>query len=91
LIDAGYPDWAVAYDGRYYRYTSEEWRRYSQTMRGQVGLKELDHIYHPAAYLLMPGRNDALITALRAASGAWREIYADSTCVVFVRGKAQPE
>jgi hypothetical protein len=88
VIDAGYPDWVVAYDGRYYRYTPAEWRRYAQTVRGDIGPEELDRIYHPAAYLLAPAVNQALIAALRAEPGAWREIYADHTCVVFVRAKA---
>ncbi|MGH7023765.1 MAG: hypothetical protein ACREEB_09260 [Caulobacteraceae bacterium] len=90
LIDAGYPDWTVAYDGRYYRYTPQEWRRYRLTIQGKVGPDELDRIYHPAAYLLTPGTDDALIAALRAEPRNWREIYADRTCVVFVREPAQP-
>ncbi|HEY5288418.1 MAG TPA: hypothetical protein VIJ59_00130, partial [Caulobacteraceae bacterium] len=87
LIDAGYPNWVVAYDGRYYRYTPKEWRRYFQTTRGDVGPEALDQIYHPAAYLLTPGTDGALIAALRAEPGTWREIHADHTSVVFVRGK----
>lgn len=85
LIDAGFPDWVVAYDGRYYRYSSAEWRRYYLTTRGEIGPTELDHIYHPAAYLLKPGFDEALIVALQAAPATWRQIYADPTCVVFVR------
>jgi hypothetical protein len=88
VIDAGYPDWRVAYDGRYYRYTPAEWRRYDETETGAVGLAELDRIYHPTAYLLAPGINEALISALRAQPHGWRQIYADRRCVVFVRGAA---
>lgn len=88
LIDAGSPDWTVAYDGRYYRYTPTEWRRYDQTRRGEVGPQELDGIYHPAAYVLKPGFDGALIAALQAAPDRWRQIYADGVCVVFVRNKA---
>lgn len=90
LIDAGYPNWVVAFDGRYYRYPPNEWRRYDQTIAGAVGPAELDRIYHPAAYLLSPGVDDALIAALRADRAAWRELYADRTCVAFVRAPAQP-
>lgn len=86
LIDAGYPNWVVAYDGRYYRYTPNEWRRYHQIIAGAVGPAELDRIYHPTAYLLSPGVDGALITALRA-DRAWREIYADRACVVFLRSR----
>jgi hypothetical protein len=89
LIDAGYPDWVVAYDGRYYRYSPEEWRRYRAMIRGLIGPEELDRIYHPAAYVLAPGWNDALITALRGDRNSWREVYADGACVVFVRNKKE--
>lgn len=85
LIDAGYPRWVTAYDGRYYRYSPQEWRRYDQLMAGAVGPTELDRLYHPAAYLLARGPNDALIAALRADRSTWREIYADAGCVAFVR------
>lgn len=88
VIDSGYPDWTVAYDGRYYRYTPTEWQRYKQTVRGDVGPKELDQIYHPAAYLLSPEVNHALVAALRAEPETWREVYADSKSVVFIRNKA---
>jgi len=90
LIDAGSPAWVVAYDGRYYRYTPEEWRRYYRAMAGEVGLEALDRIYHPAAYLLAPGSDDKLISELRAAPATWREIWADRTCVVFIHKTAQP-
>jgi hypothetical protein len=86
LIDAGHPGWRVAYDGRYYRYGREEWRRYFGTVRGEVGPAELDRLYHPAAYLLSRDADARLIAALRAQPSAWREIYADRVCVVFVRG-----
>lgn len=85
LIDAGSPNWTVAYDGRYYRYGPDEWRRYQDTTRGLVGPADLERIYHPAAYVLKPGQDTALITALRASAPTWRQIYADGGCVVFVR------
>jgi hypothetical protein len=84
LIDAGYPEWTVAFDGRYYRYTPEEWHRYTAVVRGEIGLAELDRVYHPAAYFLRPGADDKLIAALRA-DKSWREVHADRTCAAFVR------
>jgi hypothetical protein len=84
LIDAGYPEWVVAFDGRYYRYTPEEWEQYAGTVRGDIGLAELQRVYHPAAYFLRPGADDKLIAALRADVG-WREVFADRTCAAFVR------
>jgi hypothetical protein len=87
VIDAGYPDWRVAYDGRYYRYTPAEWRRYDQTTSGTIGPADLDRTYHPVAYFLAPGINEKLIAALRAQRQSWREIYADRQCVVFVRAE----
>ncbi|MBA4063850.1 MAG: hypothetical protein C0501_09085 [Isosphaera sp.] len=86
LIDAGHPDWAVAFDGRYYRYTADEWGRYAAGVRGEFGVAELDRVYRPAAYFLRPGLDDVLIAALRA-DGGWREVYADRVCAAFVRSR----
>jgi hypothetical protein len=88
LVDAGYPDWRVAFDGRYYRYTPAEWRLYDQARTGALGPADLDRHYHPAAYLLEPGYNAVLIAALRAQPRTWREVYADAQCVAFVRRAA---
>ena len=84
LIEAGYPDWKVAFDRRYYRYTPDEWERYASVVRGEVGLAELERIYQPCAFLLRPGADDQLIAALRRDAG-WREVHADQNCVAFVR------
>jgi hypothetical protein len=84
LIESGYPGWNVAFDGRYYRYSPEEWERYSAVVRGEVGLAELERIYRPCAFLLRPGADDRLIAALRKEAG-WREVHADQNCVAFVR------
>jgi hypothetical protein len=84
LIDAGYPGWAVAFDGRYYRYSPEEWQRYAAAVRGEVGPAELERAYRPAAYFLRPGADDKLIAALQQ-DGNWREVHADGNCVAFVR------
>ena len=82
VIDAGFPGWRVAYDGRYYRYSSAEWARYHAASAGQVSLDRLDRTYRPAAYLLRPGRDDGLIAALRASPANWRELPG---CAAFVR------
>lgn len=85
VIDAGFPDWQVAYDGRYYRYSPEEWERYHRAAAGRVGLDSLDRIYRPAAYLLKPGRDDGLIAALRLAPAQWAQLDASTSCAAFVR------
>ena len=56
LIEAGYPDWKVAFDGADYRYTPDEWERYASVARGEVGLAELERIYQPCAFLLATRR-----------------------------------
>lgn len=86
LVDAGYPEWKVAFDSRYYRYTPEEWERYAAAVRGEVGLAELDLVYRPAAFFLRPRMEEKLIEALRA-DGNWREVHADRNSVVFVRSR----
>jgi hypothetical protein len=87
VIDAGYPDWRVAYDGRYYRYTRVEWDRYRRIGAGAVSLAEIDGLYHPAAYILEPGWDRGLVALLRADPG-WRQLSADRTAVVFTRRAA---
>lgn len=87
-IDAGYPAWRVAYDGRYYRYTPAEWDRYRQIGSGALGLAQIDRLYRPAAFVLSPQWNGALIAALRADAGRWQQLSADRTAVVFKRKAA---
>jgi hypothetical protein len=88
LIDSGYPRWRVAYDGRYYRYTSEEWRRYRGMTTEARGLDEIERIYRPAAFVLSPDGNAGLIAALRADRTRWQELSADRLSAVFVRKTA---
>jgi hypothetical protein len=83
-IDIGYPRWRVAYDGRFYRYTPEEWRFYRGISEGKVPLADVERRYHPVAFVLDPGWNPSLIAELRAAP-AWREPFSDGIAVVFVR------
>jgi hypothetical protein len=84
LIGAGRPDWKVAYDGRYYVYSWEEWQRYFNVASGNVTLRELDRLYQPAAYFLRPTVEAGLIAELRQHSD-WVEIHSDAQCTVFVR------
>ncbi|MFC3174727.1 hypothetical protein ACFOD9_10725 [Novosphingobium bradum] len=74
LIDAGYPQWRLAYDGRYYRYTPEEWDAYGKASRGELSLAQVEAAWHPAAFLLDPQWNAPLIAALRADRAHWREL-----------------
>lgn len=73
LIDAGYPVWRVAYDGRYYRYTAAEWNAYFAASNGDMQLSEIEARWRPSAFLLDPVWNAPLITALRA-DRRWREL-----------------
>lgn len=87
-IDVGYPAWRVAYDGRYYRYAPPEWDRYRSTGAGPVDLVWIERTYRPAAFVLSPQWNGALIAALRADAGRWQQLSADRTAVVFKRRTA---
>ena len=84
-IDAGYPAWRVAFDGRYYRYTPAEWARYHAAAKGGVRLDWLDRTYGPAAWLLEPERDAGLIAQLRASPVNWHELPAQPGCAGFVR------
>lgn len=83
LIDVGYPGWQVAYDGRFYRYTPEEWRFYKDIDQDKVPLTEVERRYHPVAFLLNPQWNSSLISEL-SASPNWRRIWSDDVAVGFV-------
>jgi hypothetical protein len=84
LIDAGYPDWRVTHDGRYYLQSLDEWRAYLAAGRGEVPVSELVHRYRPVAFVLRTGFDDGLIARLRGEPG-WRELAVQGDCVVFVR------
>ena len=83
IIDTGYPDWRVAYDGRYYRYSSEEWRYDSDIKSGIVPLADVVRRWNPAAFVLDARRN-APITEELAHSKMWQRIYARDGIVVYV-------
>lgn len=84
-IDIGSPEWRVAYDGRYYRYSPEEWARYRAIGNGAVGVDEVERLYHPAGFVLSPEWNGRLIAELRAQPGRWRLLSSDRIAVVFQR------
>ena len=86
VIDAGYPAWQVAYDGRYYRYSPEEWARYHAASAGEVRLDWLHRTYRPAAFLLDPESEVGLIALLRASPATWHELSPTPGCAAFVRG-----
>jgi hypothetical protein len=83
IIDTGYPDWRVAYDGRYYRYSSEEWGYDGDIKSGIVPLADVVRRWNPAAFVLDTGRN-APITEELAHSKMWQRIYARDGIVVYV-------
>ena len=85
VADTGYPDWTVSFDGRFYRYTPDEWRLFQRTSAGPISLASLDDLYKPVAYVLAPTRSEALIRKLRGAPARWRQLHADAKSVVFVR------
>ena len=74
VIDAGWPQWRVAYDGRYYRYPREEWRYNGGIENGYVPLVDVIAKWHPAAFLIQEDHNAPLAGEL-ARSRQWRKVY----------------
>ncbi|MFD1959767.1 hypothetical protein ACFSHP_13275 [Novosphingobium panipatense] len=87
LIDAGYPDWKVAYDGRYYRYSRKEWQYNGGIETGIVPLVDVVRKWNPAAFVLDSVHNRPLAEAL-SQSPAWRLTYASDGIVVYLPGLA---
>lgn len=85
IAEAGYPEWRVTHDGRYYLRTMAEWDRYfDETYHGTGGsLNAIIDRYHPQAFFLRPGSDDHLINQLRQ-DHRWTTIFADANCVVSV-------
>jgi hypothetical protein len=83
IIDTGYPDWRVAYDGRYYRYSREEWRTDGDIKSGIVPLADVVRRWSPAAFVLDEGR-DAPLAGELAHSKMWQRIYGRDGIVVYV-------
>jgi hypothetical protein len=84
LIDAGHPRWHVSYDGRYYRYSDDEWARYGDVLAGTFGLRQIEHMYHPTAFVLRPSHSTALCAELDRPGSGWRRIWRDDGAAVWV-------
>lgn len=83
LIDASYPAWLVAYDGRYYRYTPEEWQFNGGVEAGKLGLSDILRKWRVAAFLLKVSHNTPLAAEL-ANAARWRRIWDRDGIVVYV-------
>jgi len=83
IIDTGYPAWRVAYDGRYYRYSSEEWQYDINIEGGAVPLAEVVRKWNPAAFVL-DARRDAPIARELDHNKMWQRIYAQGGIVAYV-------
>jgi hypothetical protein len=84
LIDAGHPRWRVSLDGRYYRYTDEEWGRYGEILGGTFRLRQIERLYRPAAFVLRPSHTTALCNELDRPGSGWRRIWMDEGAAVWV-------
>lgn len=84
IIDGGYPAWRVAYDGRYYRYSSDEWKYNGGIENGYVPLVDIVRKWRPVAFVLNASHN-APIAGELARSRNWQRIYTRDGMVVYVR------
>lgn len=84
IIDGGYPDWRVAYDGRYWRYSSDEWKYNGGIENGYVPLVDIVRKWSPAAFVLNATHNAPIAEEL-AHSRSWRRVYDRDEIVVYVR------
>jgi hypothetical protein len=84
LIWTGYPQWQVAIDGRLYLYSEKEWEGYNKAALGKVPLRELVEEHKPDAFFLRPSFHQKLMTLLKQ-SPAWRELYTDKKCSIFLK------
>jgi multisubunit Na+/H+ antiporter MnhE subunit len=93
-VRAGYPNWKVSHDGRYYHFSQDEWDWYwAAMMQCQVGsqtatLADIVEKYHPVAFLLRIGAGDELIAKLDAPTSGWRRVVDSSGRDIFDRGQA---
>lgn len=83
IVDGGYPAWRVAYDGRYYRYSSDEWKYNGGIENGYVPLVDVVRKWRPVGFILNARHNAALAGEL-ARSPGWRRIYVRDDIVVYV-------
>ncbi|MCW1403880.1 hypothetical protein OKA06_16770 [Novosphingobium sp. MW5] len=77
--------WQSFYDGRYYRFSEDEWRLYNRTFGGEAGLAEVEARFHPDAWLIAPNDAGRLVKDLRADSARWIEVSGDDRALLFVR------
>lgn len=84
LIDEGFPRWRVSLDGRYYRYSDEEWARYGEVLAGTYRLRQIVRTYRPAAFVLRPSHTTALCNELDRPGSGWRRIWRDEGAAVWV-------
>ncbi|MFC0203829.1 hypothetical protein [Novosphingobium soli] len=83
IIDTGYPAWRVAYDGRYYRYSRQEWQYNGGIENGIVPLVDVERKWRPAAFVL-DSRHNAPLAGELSRSPSWRRIFAADGVVVYV-------
>jgi hypothetical protein len=83
LLYHGWPAWLVAYDGRYYVYSGDEWDRQHRAAVGDVALADLEAEYRPIAFFLHPQGEPGLVRQLRQ-SPRWRLVHEDVNCILFV-------
>jgi hypothetical protein len=85
VAEAGYPDWRVTHDGRYYLHSAAEWDAYHRIANGggDVRLDDLVARYKPVAFFLRPG-SDATLIAVLDRDARWRTLFQDVNCIVFV-------
>ena len=89
IIDAGWPDWRVAYDGRYYRYSREEWQYNGGIENGYVPLVDVIAKWDPVAFVIQEDHNAPLAGEL-AHSRRWERIFRSSDGVlVYVRSTSR--
>ncbi len=86
LIEKGYPNWQVSYDGRYYVYSWEEWQEYRMAATGERPLADIIRQHNPSAFFLHPFMEGALVRQLRHVHD-WIEVYSDSNCLIFMPRK----
>lgn len=86
LIFSGAPNWRVAYDGRFWRYSSAEWDRFRAIQHGAQGLPEVERACAPVGFLVSTALNPALVRELDA-SPEWRRVHLDEQSAAFVRAR----
>lgn len=87
IADQAGPKWQSFYDGRYYRFSEEEWRLYNRTFGGEAGLAEVESRFHPDAWLIAPGDAKRLVADLRADPARWIELSGDDRALLFVKAQ----